>query len=190
MTTDEPIWSRFFSVHPLVLIGSRESDGSYNIAPKHMAIPLSWNKYYGFVCSPSHGTYKNIAREQAFTVSFPKPSQIVITSLAADPRNKEGNKPALSILPTFPAELIDGVFVEDAYLYLECELDRIVEGLEDNCLIIGRIVLAQADTEALRSADVDDQELIHKSNMKPAATLLSPSEITKEEMAEVLALSF
>ncbi len=67
-----PIWSRFFSVAPLIVVGTREANGNYDLAPKHMAIPLGWSNYFGFVCTPSHRTYQNIQREQAFTVSFPR----------------------------------------------------------------------------------------------------------------------
>ncbi|MGR9106392.1 MAG: flavin reductase family protein [Gammaproteobacteria bacterium] len=163
LPSNQPIWERFFSVYPLVLVGSKDPDGSYDIAPKHMAMPVSWSDYYGFVCAPTHRTYQNIERERAFTVSYPKPSQIVMTSLAADPRDEEGDKPALAALPTFRAESVDGVLIEDAYLYLECHLYRIVEKLGENCLIIGRIAAVHVDEQALRSEDLDDQELIRQT---------------------------
>ena len=52
---DKPIWSRFFTVAPLVLVGTREGDG-HDLAPKHMAMPLGWDNYFCFVCSPDHAT--------------------------------------------------------------------------------------------------------------------------------------
>jgi flavin reductase (DIM6/NTAB) family NADH-FMN oxidoreductase RutF len=75
LDTSEPIWDRFFSVSPLVLIGSREADGSFDLAPKHMVTPMGWANYFGFVCTPRHRTYSNIARTGAFTVSYPRPSR-------------------------------------------------------------------------------------------------------------------
>jgi len=44
-----PIWERFFTVAPLVIIGSRDESGAIDLAPKHMATPLSWQNYFGFV---------------------------------------------------------------------------------------------------------------------------------------------
>jgi flavin reductase (DIM6/NTAB) family NADH-FMN oxidoreductase RutF len=85
-----PIWDRFFTVAPLVVVGSKEPDGSYDLAPKHMAMPLGWQNYYAFVCSPRHATYRNIRRERQFTVSFPRPTEIVASSLAASPRCQDG----------------------------------------------------------------------------------------------------
>lgn len=168
---DQPVWERVFTVAPLVVIGSKQPDGTYNMAPKHMATPLSWQNYFGFVCTPSHSTYKNVRKEKCFTVSFPNPNQVVLASLAASPRCDDQSKRALDSLKTFPAETVDGRLLEDAYLYIECELDRIVDGFGKNSLIAGRIVGAQVAANALRGEDRDDQELLSDS---PLLAYLSP----------------
>ena len=170
------IWERFFTVFPLVLVGSREPDGSYDLAPKHLAIPASWQNHYAFVCAPHHRTYSNIREHGQFTVSYPKPTQIVLASLAADPRAEDQSKPALQALPTFKADTVDGIFVKDAYLFLECKLQQIVDGLGDNSLIIGEIVDAQIDDEFQRISEQDDQELIHSS---PLLAYLYPGRFAK-----------
>ena len=163
LETDQPIWDRFFTVAPLVVIGSRESSGEFDLAPKHMATPLSWENYFGFVCTPSHGTYQNIKREEAFTVSFPNPDQVLLASLSAAPRCDDSSKPNLQFLETIEANEIDGVFLKDSYLFLECRLDRIVDGFGDNSLIAGRVVAAQVCESALRTYDKDDQDVFQKS---------------------------
>ena len=163
LETDQPIWDRFFTVAPLVVIGSRESTGDFDLAPKHMATPLSWENYFGFVCTPKHGTYQNIKREEVFTVSFPNPDQVLLTSLSAAPRCDDDSKPSLEMLSTIAATEIDGVFLEDSYLFLECRLDRIVDGFGDNSLIAGRVVAAQVSESALRTYDRDDQDVLHNS---------------------------
>ena len=140
LAVNQPIWERFFWVAPLVLIGTREPDGRHDLAPKHMAIPLGWDNYYGFVCTPRHHTYSNVRRSGQFTVSFPRPSQLVLASLAASPRCGDEDKPALAALPVFPASCVDGVLLQGGYLFLECELDRIVDGFGANSLVIGRVV--------------------------------------------------
>jgi flavin reductase (DIM6/NTAB) family NADH-FMN oxidoreductase RutF len=159
----QPIWDRFFWVAPLVLVGTREADGAHDLAPKHMAMPMGWENFFGFVCTPRHHTYQNIRREGAFTVTFPRPSQLVLTSLAASPRCGEEDKPALSVLPVFPATSVDGVFVEGGYLFLECEMDRIIDGFGVNSLIVGRIVAARLSEDAERMEDQEDQALVHDS---------------------------
>ena len=170
------LWESFFSVFPLVLVGSREPDGSYDLAPKHMAIPMSWKNHYGFVCAPHHRTYQNILERKEFTVSYPRPSQIVITSLAADPRIEDNTKPALQALPTFRSSEVDGVFIKDAYLFLECRLEKIIDGLGDNSLILGKIIAAQVDEEYQRISEGDDQELLHAS---PLLAYLYPGRFAK-----------
>lgn len=159
LDTDQPIWSRFFTVAPLVLIGTREEKG-YNLAPKHMAMPLGWENYFGFMCTPRHGTYRNIRREGGFTVSFPRPDQVLLTSLSAMARRDDCDlpKPVLDALPTLPGTRIDAPLLENAYLHLECTLDRIIDGFGENSLIAGSIVHANVHADALRTSDRDEQE--------------------------------
>lgn len=170
VSVETPIWSRFFTIAPLVIVGTREGDG-HNLAPKHMAMPLGWDNYFCFVCSPEHGTQANAERTGQFTVSFPRPGQILEASLAAAPREEEGSKPSLAAIPTFPAGTVEGVLVRDAYLWLECELERIVDGFGRNTLVIGRVVAASVDEDALRASDADDAEVIRST---PMLAYLSP----------------
>lgn len=160
LDVDQPIWDRFFSVAPLVVVGSRGADGTYDLAPKHMVTPLGWDNYFGFVCTPSHETYQNVRRSGVFTVTFPTTESVVATSLAASPRYDDRSKPALAGLATFSAEAIDGRFLSDGYLFLECQLERIVDGFGINSLIAGTIVGAQVSSPAVRRMDIDDAEVL------------------------------
>ena len=160
---EHPVWEQVYMVAPLIIVGTREPDGTYDLAPKHLAIPLSWQDHYGFVCTPSHATYSNVRREGCFTVSFPRPEQIVLTSLAAAPRCDDDHKHALRAIPTVPATKIDGVLLDHAYLHFECELDRVIDGFGTNSLIIGRIVAASAAEDSVRDQDRDPQEMIAHS---------------------------
>ena len=167
----EPIWDRFFTVAPLVLIGTCDPDGAIDLAPKHMVTPMGWQNYFGFVCTPRHGTYANIKRNGVFTATYLKPSQWLEASLSAAPRCEEGKKPGLREVPTFPASKVDGVLVQDGYLFLECELERFVDGFGVNSLIVGKIVAAQVDEASMRASERDDQDLIFES---PMLAYLSP----------------
>ena len=160
LSLEQPIWERVFTVAPLVIIGSREPDGSYDLAPKHLVTPLSWKNHFGFVCTSAHATYQNIKRQGCFTVSYPRPTQMIVASLTAAPREDDGSKPSLGLLPTFPARQIDGLFVEDGYLFFECELDRIIDGFDINSLIAGRIIAAYVAPDSLRQSEVDDNDLL------------------------------
>jgi len=168
--TSGPVWDRFFTVAPLVLIGTSDSDGSTDFAPKHMVTPMGWQNYFGFVCSPTHSTCSNIQRTGEFTVSYPKPSQVLCSSLAATPR-QQGHKPVLECFTTFPAHQVHGSLIDEAYLYFECRHFKTVDGFGLNCLITGEIVAAYAEPGFLRSAELDDQELVHDS---PLFAYLAP----------------
>jgi flavin reductase (DIM6/NTAB) family NADH-FMN oxidoreductase RutF len=171
LDVERPIWDHFFTAHNLVVVGSRQRGGEIDLAPKHMAIPMGWQNYFGFVCTARHRTYLNIKQEKVFTVSYPRPTQVVLASLAAAPRCEDDTKPSLRALPTIPAPNVDCVFMKDAYLYLECKLNRIIDGFGENSLIIGKIIGAYVAKEVLRSSERDDNDLIYSS---PLLVYLAP----------------
>jgi flavin reductase (DIM6/NTAB) family NADH-FMN oxidoreductase RutF len=166
-----PIWEQFFTVAPLVLIGTRDKDGSLDLAPKHMVTPMGWQNYFGFVCTPRHRTCLNCERAGEFTVSYPKPSQVLFAGLAASPRRRRGDKPVIDCFRTFPATSVEGEFVEEAYLFFECRHFKTVAGFGENCLVTGEIVRAWADERYLRHTEIDGQETIHDS---PLLAYLAP----------------
>ena len=168
---DETVWERVFTASPLVLVGTKEEDGDYDLAPKHMALPLGWQDYFGFVCTPRHRTYHNARRERSFTVTYPRPTQVLLASLAASPREDADRKPLLDALMTFPATEVDGVFLQDGYLFLECLLDNIIDDFGEDALIVGRIVAAHVHRDYLRASERDDHDLIFDS---PLLAYLSP----------------
>lgn len=167
----EPVWEHVYTVSPLVIVGTREADGSFDLAPKHMAMPLGWQDLFCFVCSPRHATYVNIVERSAFTVSFPRPEQVVEAGLAASPRVDDGSKPSLAALPTTPASTVDGVLVEGSYLYLECERERIIDGFGDWSIIVGRIVAVRALEDALLRFERDPADQVRAV---PLLAFLSP----------------
>jgi flavin reductase (DIM6/NTAB) family NADH-FMN oxidoreductase RutF len=176
LDTTRPIWDRFYSVAPLVIVGSKEESGRFNLAPKHLAMPLGWENYYCFVCSPRHTTYHNIQRHGAFTVSYPVASEVLTASLAAAPRCEDKSKPSLLLLPTSPASEVEGVLVEGGYLFLECTLHSILDGFGPNSLIIGDVVAASAREDALRDAEQDDADLLYRL---PIPAYLSPGRLAE-----------
>ena len=171
LDTTVPVWEQFFTVAPLVLIGTRDEDGVLDLAPKHMVTPMGWQNYFGFVCTPRHRTCLNIQRSGEFTVSYPKPSQVLLASLAASPRCEHGEKPVIECFNTFQATTIDAEFIEEGYLFFECRHFKTIDGFGENCLVTGEIVRAWADELFLRHTEADDQETIHES---PLLAYLAP----------------
>jgi flavin reductase (DIM6/NTAB) family NADH-FMN oxidoreductase RutF len=180
----QPVWERFFLVSPLVVVGTREGEG-FDLAPKHMAFPLGWENHFGFVCTPRHATYHNARESGAFTVSYPRPEQLVVTSLTAQSRDAEGRVPGLDLLPTENARVVEGILLRDAYVQLECELGKVVDGFGPNSLIAGRIVAARVSSDALRTSDRSDTEQIRNA---PLLAYLHPRRFA--EISETRAFPF
>jgi len=169
----QPIWDRFLWVAPIVVIGTVDADGSIDFAPKHMATPLGWENYFGFVCTPRHATYRNALRERAFTVSYPTPGQLVHTSLTAGPRCEDGQKGSLSDVPRVASRAVVGWLMDGAYVHLECELERTVDGFGENGLVIGKVVAARVQRGSLRVQEREDQRLVREH---PLLAYLSPGQ--------------
>ncbi len=157
------VWKHFFTVAPLVVVGSKEGEG-YDMAPKHLAFPLSFENYFGFVCTPEHRTYQNIKEHKEFSVSFPLPDQLIITSLTASPRSSEMSKSdsIISALPTVKTKNIDALLLTDSYLHLECKLFKIIDGFAENSLITGTICAASVHEDYMRLSEQDEGEQIKK----------------------------
>ncbi len=157
-----PIWDRFLTIAPLVVIGTQE-DGGYDLAPKHMVTALGHDNYFAFVCTPRHQTYHNVARYGTFSVSFPKPDQVVLSSLAASPRCDDfKNKPIVSQLPIHHFNDHLDPFLENSYLYLACEHDRTMDGFGDHSLICGRVTAAWVDRDYLLDSERDIQDQLRQ----------------------------
>lgn len=176
LNLDHALWERVFTVAPLVIVGSKEASGDYNLAPKHMAMPLGLTHYFCFVCSPLHVTYHNIRRHGSFTVSYPRIGGVIYSSLAAAPRADDQSKPILAALPMFHAGKVDGMLVEGCSLYLECQLHRVFDDIDDYSLIIGDIVAASAPEAALRKQDLDGADHIYQF---PLLAYLYPGRIAE-----------
>ena len=164
LDTSVPVWKRFFMIAPLAVVGTREGAG-YDLAPKHMITPMGFDNYFGFVCTPTHGTYQNIAAHGEFTVSFPRPDQTLIASLSASPRSAGISKAdqVLGSLPTCRATEVDALFLEQSYLMFECKHYKTIDGFGRNSLITGTILHAFVDPDYLRVSEQDEQQQLHEN---------------------------
>jgi flavin reductase (DIM6/NTAB) family NADH-FMN oxidoreductase RutF len=163
LDTDRPIWSRFFMIAPLAVVGTREEEG-YDLAPKHMVTPMGFDNYIGFVCTPDHGTYHNIKAHGEFTVSFPRADQTLVTSLTASPRRPGASKSeeVIGALPTCRAAEVDSLFLEQSYLMLECRHFKTIDGFGSNSLITGTILHAYVHPDYLRVSEQDEQQQLRE----------------------------
>lgn len=158
----ESIWDHFYTVAPLVVIGSKEGKG-FDLAPKHMATPLGFSDYFGFVCTPRHKTYHNIKEHLRFSVSFVTPDQILLSSLAAMPRGsvKDFNHEITEQLPTLSSEDGKSIFLLDSYVMLDCSLYKVIDGFDDYSIITGRIENAKVHKDYKIVSDEGNQKQLY-----------------------------
>lgn len=164
VTDDPEMWNRCFTVYSLIIIGSKERDGSYNLAPKHMSMPLGSGPYFGFMSMPREITYQNIKREGEFTVSYPRPDQLVLSSLAASRSEDNDSDPVVEQIPTTEAKVVEGKFLEDSYFQLECNLSRMIGKFGEWEIIVGEVIAAYIHEGFLRGKqdEVNDGRKIRK----------------------------
>jgi len=164
LNVKQSLLDQVFTVAPLVIVGTREGE-KYDLAPKHMVTPLGFGPYFGFVCTPRHNTFHNIVATGEFTVSFPKPDQLVFTSLSATPRNDSCSKSdvVLDALPVAKALNMDVPVIEGAYLYLECRSIKILDGFDDYAIITGEVVAAYADEDYALGSERDEQDQLQEN---------------------------
>ena len=162
LNVNETIWDHFYTVAPLVVIGSIENE-EYDLSPKHMVTPIGFSNYLGFVCTPRHRTYHNIKKEKKFTVSFVRPSQVLLTSLSAIPRceNNHFTKEIVKKIPTITTRRKDNIFIADSYVLFECTLHKIIDGFDDYSIITGKIEAAFVHKDYKIFSEVDQQKHIY-----------------------------
>lgn len=158
----ETIWDHFYTVAPLVVIGSKEGEG-FDLAPKHMATPIGFSDFFGFVCTPRHQTYHNIKRSGHFSVSFVRPDQILLSSLAAMPRCsvEEFTKDITDHIPTLLSQ--NSIFIRDSYVMLDCSLHKIIDDFDDYSLITGKINRAWVHKAYKIVSDEGHQQQIYEN---------------------------
>lgn len=159
----ESIWEHFYTVAPLVVIGTKEAEG-FDLAPKHMVTPLGFSDYFGFVCTPRHNTYHNAKKHARFSVSFVKPDQVLLSSLAAMPRCavKDFSKEITDHIPTVFSNNGASIFVEDSYVMLDCSLHKIIDDFDDYSLITGKIEQARVHKNYKIISDEGHQKQIYE----------------------------
>jgi flavin reductase (DIM6/NTAB) family NADH-FMN oxidoreductase RutF len=173
ISNDPQMWNRCYMVHSLVVVGSTEEDGSYNFAPKHMAMPLGFGPYFGFMGTPRKTTYRNIKREEVFTVSYPGPDQLVISSLMASQREDDDSKPIVDQIPTVDAQRVDGQLLKDSYFQLECKLSQMMGKFGEWEIIVGEVVAAYVRQDVLKE-EGDDADYGAQIHDHPLLAYLHP----------------
>jgi flavin reductase (DIM6/NTAB) family NADH-FMN oxidoreductase RutF len=164
LDTKKSLWEQFYTIAPLVVIGTKEGNG-FDLAPKHMVTPIGFSNFFAFVCTPRHRTYHNIKKEGKFSVSYVKPDQILLSSIAAMPRCSVEDYPrdVVQHIPTVSSEDGENIFVADSYLFLECELHKVIDGFDDYSIITGTVEKALVHKNYKIHSDQEQQGQIYEN---------------------------
>ena len=76
-----PIWDRVSTVNPLVLVGTKEEDEGYDIAPKAHGLSAGLGQLLRLCLYAAPPDLRQPRREGVFTVTYPRPTQVVLASL-------------------------------------------------------------------------------------------------------------
>ncbi|MHB2036236.1 MAG: flavin reductase family protein [Nitrososphaerales archaeon] len=135
----------------MVLVTTVNEDGVSNVAPKN------WISYMAFSpsiialgCSTKHWTAKNILRSGEFVINIPGADlvdKIWEAGYLGHPRPVE----SLGFTP-IPSQKVKPPRIEECRAHLECVLDKHF-AYTDEIIILGRIVAASIDKDALEAKD-------------------------------------
>ena len=101
---DQPVWDRVFTVNPAG--AGRDQGGERRVRPRPQAhgVAHGLGELLRVRLYPAPRTYHNARREGVFTVSYPRPTQVVLASLAASPSEGDGSKAAAGRAADLPGE--------------------------------------------------------------------------------------
>jgi flavin reductase (DIM6/NTAB) family NADH-FMN oxidoreductase RutF len=148
---DKRKWHPSPIVGQLVLVTTLNEDGVSNVAPKnwisYMALGPS---IIALGCSTKHWTAKNILRSKEFVINIPG-ANLVDTIWEAGYLDHPRPVESLGLTP-IPSLNVKPPRIEECRAHLECVLDKHF-AYGDEVIILGRIVAASIDQEALEAKD-------------------------------------
>src|SRR5487761_531803 len=146
---DERKWHPSPIISQLVLVTTTNEDGTSNVAPKN------WISYMAFRpslialgCNSKHWTAKNILRSGEFVVNVPG-ANLVDTIWEAGYLDHPRPVESTGLTP-IPSLKVKPPRIEECRAHLECVLDKHF-AYGDEVIILGRIVAASIDQEALEA---------------------------------------
>lgn len=131
---------RLINHGPVVLLSTKNADGTYDIAP------IAWNCPASkappkllVVVGRTHRTWENIERTGQFIVVVPHRSQRKLVMEAGSVSGRDANKFKELDIDAFAGARVDALIPSGCVGFLECELEDKLEGPKAN-IILSRIL--------------------------------------------------
>ncbi len=165
---------------PVVLISTRNADGSYDIAPVAWNCPASKEPpKLLVVVGRRHRTRENIERTGEFIAAVPHSSQQSLVMDAGSVSGREVDKFDEFNIDAFVGGKVDALIPRGCVGFLECEVEGELEGPKADA-ILGRVVRSAAASDAFDTrllVETQAGQTLHHLGDKifavPAAKILS-----------------
>lgn len=151
---------------PIGWIGTRRSDGSYNLAPFSFFNVISSNPPMVIFSAGSHADRPKDSSILAgvtgeFSVNIVSEEVAVPMAITSGAFTAEDDEFAIAGLTAVPGSLVDAPLVVESPANLECRVERIIELGEQGRtrLVIGDVVAIHVREEVLDGTRIDNDEL-------------------------------
>ncbi len=148
---------------PLALVTSKWR-AAENVAPVAWTTPLSAVPPLVGVCvHPSRHTHDMIRFSEEFALNIPSPRLLNHAAYFGSISGREGDKLAISRLPTFKARKVEAPLLEGCVGWIECGLQDAI-AIGDHTLFVGRVLAVSAEEEAYQEVwllDDPDERPLH-----------------------------
>lgn len=148
---------------PLTLVTSKWR-AAENVAPVAWTTPLSAIPPLVGVCvHPSRHTHDMIRFSEEFALNIPSPRLLNHAAYFGSTSGREGDKLAVSRLPTFKARKVEAPLLEGCVGWIECGVQDAIS-IGDHTLFIGRVLAVSAEEEAYKEVwllDDPDERPLH-----------------------------
>ena len=150
---------------PIGWIGTRRSDGTYNLAPFSFFNVVSSSPPTVIFSGGRHSDRPKdsvaLSEETGeFTVNIVSEEVARAMSVTSGTFGPEDDEFEIAGVTPIPGEVVDAPMVAESPANLECRVTRVLDIGEGNTrLVVGRVVAAHVDEEVLDGTRVDNAEL-------------------------------
>ena len=154
---------RLLAGAPVVLV-TTYWHGVANVMPVAWNMPLSHDPpLVGIAVHPSRHTYDMLRLSEEFALNVPSRRLMNHVQYLGTVSGRDVQKIEVAKLPTFKAQQVSAPLLEGCLAYIECSVHDVLR-LGDHHLFVGKVLAAQAETEAFEEAWLlgdDDYKPLH-----------------------------
>lgn len=138
--------------NPVVIITTTNDQGESNAAPFAMCMEVCHNPpFLAFGVGESKDTYRNAVRTGEFVINVPGEEMLKELMVTAKRYLPEVNELVEAGLGELPGKKVKAVRIAECKIHFECRVEWI-KGVGDHFIVVGRVVSATIDKDAVAGA--------------------------------------